>query len=236
VPEGSGSLETFDDRRDTRPWLAVAALLVALSLVETLGGRVAGDPVAWNVALDWEPGRALHEPWRAWTAAGVHWSTGHLLGNLVATVIVAALGRAAGVGRLGALAWLVAWPFTHVLLGLVEAEAPARFASQVAHYGGLSGVLHAGVVIVGWSLLRSAGEAAAPPSPRRARERLVGTALLAGTLAKVLLEAPWDLALRPDALLGVRVAPLGHVAGVVAASLSFGACVAASRWRSSRRA
>ncbi len=206
-----------------RGWLALAAVLALLSLGETLGARAVADPAAWTGALDWQPGRALAQPWRAWTAAGVHWSTGHLLGNLAAVALVGALGHAARVSGAAALAWCVAWPLTHLLFVPVAAFAPARFAAHLPHYGGLSGVLHAGVVVVGLALWRrGAGRAPADAQAARheRRERLVGLALLAGTAAKVLLEAPWDLALRPDGLLGVGVAPIAHATGMVAGVLA----------------
>lgn len=172
-----------------------------------LGSLAVSLALSSPAAFDWQPGHGFVEPWRAWTAAFVHWSTGHLLGNLFALALVAALGRAARVTRADALAWALAWPLTHALFGVVSALAPERFAAHLPHYGGLSGVLHAGVVIVGLRLVW----------PRRGeRERLVGGALLAGVAAKVLLEAPWDLALRPDSLLGIGVAPIAHATGAIA--------------------
>lgn len=194
------------DRVGVRAWLVVTGVLglgsLAVSLVFSL-----------PAAFDWQPGHGLAEPWRAWTAAFVHWSTGHLLGNLFALSLVAALGRAARVTRADALAWALAWPLTHALFGAVDALAPVRFVAHLPHYGGLSGVLHAGVVIVGLRLVWPM---------RGERERLVGGALLAGVAAKVLLEAPWDLALRPDSLLGIGVAPIAHATGVIA-GLAMGA-------------
>ena len=73
----------------------------------------------------------------------------HLLANLLATALVAAYGWAARVPVEVALAWLVAWPFTHVALWAKP---------ELLHYGGLSGVLHAGVAAVTvWLVLRGQG-------------------------------------------------------------------------------
>jgi len=63
----------------------------------------------------------------------------------------------------------------------------------------------------------------------RTRERRIGLALLAGVLAKLLLEAPWDIALRPDALLGIAVAPLAHACGVAAGAAAWAAVSAVTQ-------
>ena len=125
------------------PWWAVCLLAA--------GGAV----LAWfadPAALRWQPGLASGQPWRAITAAWVHLSPRHLAGNLVGAALVAWLGTVAGCGGRAALAWLLAWPLTHAAL-LLQPGLPA--------YGGLSGLMHAGVVITIWQLLR-----AGPARPR----------------------------------------------------------------------
>jgi len=197
---------------------------------------VIGAPA--SSVLDWQPGLNLAEPWRLWTAAAVHWSLPHLLLNLLATVLVGALGRTARVPGAAALAWALAWPLTHALLGPASAVAAASgtpgaapaasaaallapaSAAPLAHYGGLSGVLHAGVAVLALELALGPG--------RDRRDRVVGGLLGAGLLAKVLLESPWNLALRPDPLLGIAVAPVAHACGLVA-GLAAVAVVAAGK-------
>jgi hypothetical protein len=68
------------------------------------GGRgwPGGLPAAW---LDWQPALGLAEPWRAWSAAWVHWSPLHLGSNLLAAAVVAAFGWAARMPPRAALAW-----------------------------------------------------------------------------------------------------------------------------------
>jgi rhomboid family GlyGly-CTERM serine protease len=169
-------------------WLALAATLAL------------GSVVAWwlpAVALDWQPALALNEPWRWWTAAFVHWSPRHLGANLIGAALVAALGAAARVPRSAALAWGLAWPLTHV--GLLAQPA-------LAHFGGLSGALHAGVAVAALHLLRCG----------HGRHRLVGGAVLAGLALKVLLEAPWGPALRHPPGWDIAVAPLAHATGLLA--------------------
>jgi rhomboid family GlyGly-CTERM serine protease len=148
--------------------------------------------------FDWQPGRALAEPWRAWTALFIHWSDAHLLANLGAAAAVLAYGWYAPVGPAQAAALFVAWPLTHALLGWIKPE--------LLHYGGLSGVLHAGVAIVSLTLmLRGSGG-----------RRWVGGAVMLGLVGKILTEAPWGPALQRTAEFDIAVAPAGHLAGAIA--------------------
>lgn len=177
-----------------RLWLALCAALA--------GGAL----LAWwapTALLDWQPAQAWHEPWRWWTAAAVHWSERHLAGNLAATALVAAYGWAARVPRCVAWAWFAAWPLTH--LGLLVQPA-------LAHYGGLSGVLHAGVAAASFWLAWAG----------HGRRRVVGLLMLAGLAAKLLIEAPWGDPLRHSAGWDIALAPLGHATGGLAGLL----CVA----------
>ncbi len=174
---------------------AWAGLCCLLALLALLGwGRDPG-------AIDWQPALAASQPWRAWTAVAVHYSGLHLAANLAGAVLVGALGVAARVGPREAIALLIAWPLTQAGL-LVE---PA-----LVHYGGLSGVLHAAVAVVGVHLL------AQPGAPRRR----IGAALLAGLLLKVLFEAPWGPPLRRSEGWDIAVAPLAHASGAVAGLLA----------------
>ncbi|MDQ6639445.1 MAG: rhombosortase, partial [Pseudomonadota bacterium] len=155
-------------------------------------------------ALDWQPGLALREPWRALTAAFVHYSALHLLANLAGTMLVGALGGFARVPASLALAWLVAWPLTQ--LGLLARP-------DLLHYGGLSGVLHAGTACVAVHLILHAR------GPRRA----IGALLLIALATKVASEMPWGPPLRHPAGWDIATAPFAHasglVAGVIAATL-----------------
>jgi rhomboid family GlyGly-CTERM serine protease len=172
-------------------WPALAAVLAL------------GALVAWTLphdTLDWQPTLAASEPWRAWTAAFVHYSPLHLGANLAGCVAVGALGHAGRVPPRVALAWLLAWPLTH--LGLLAEPA-------LRHYGGLSGVLHAGVATVALHLLFD----------RAPRRRTVGLAIVAGLIAKLLVDAPWNGPLQHPAGWDIAVAPLAHVGGALAGAL-----------------
>jgi rhomboid family GlyGly-CTERM serine protease len=177
--------------RGSLAWTGVAALL---GLAAVLGWPVA------HASLDWQPRLAITEPWRAWTAVAVHYSALHLGANLAGALLVGALGVVAAVPSRIAGAWLAAWPLTQ--LGLLARP-------ELAHYGGLSGVLHSGVAVVAVYLL------AAGPRARR----IIGAALLAGLCLKVLSEAPWGPALTHPPGWDIAVAPLGHAAGALAGLL-----------------
>ena len=184
-------------------WLAFA---VSLALAAALAARV--DP-AW---LDWQPRLAWAEPWRWWSAALVHLSTGHLLANLTGCVVVGLFGWAAGCTRRDAAAWGAAWPLTHLAL-LLQPE--------LARYGGLSGLLHAGVVVAACALvLRGHG-----------RRRAIGLAVLVGVALKLVLEQPWSGALQRWPGWDIAVAPLAHASGALAGLLCAGVAWATSRPR-----
>ena len=172
-------------------WSALAALLAAGSLL------------AWfapTALLDWQPELAVSEPWRCWSAAFVHWSPQHLGANLLGTALVAALGRVGALPVRAALAWFIAWPLTQ--LGLL-------LQPDLLHYGGLSGVLHAGVAVAAVTLVLD----------ERGRRRAIAGVLLAGLAVKLMLEAPWGPPLRHPADWDIAIAPLAHATGAAAGAL-----------------
>ncbi len=179
-------------RRGATPWLALCALATGGALLAFIGG--------WGLAWRWQPELAASQPWRAISAAWVHLSALHLGANLAGTLLVAALGVAAGCGGRAALAWALAWPLTHLAL----LAQPA-----LAYYGGLSGVLHAAVAVAAWQLLRA----------EYGLRRAIGGALLAGLLVKVLGESPWAGPLRQVPGWNIPVAPLAHATGLAAGLL-----------------
>jgi rhomboid family GlyGly-CTERM serine protease len=171
-------------------------------LCAALGG---GSLLAWWLPasmLDWQPARAAAEPWRFVTAAWVHWSEWHLAANLVATGIVALLGRAARLPLRATMALALAWPVTHAGLWMQPA---------LARYGGASGVLHAAVAVAACWLI-----AGAAPMGDVPRARLIGVGIAAGLLVKVLLEAPWAGPLGSSRAWDISVAPLAHASGALA--------------------
>ena len=194
----------------SRAWAGVAAVLAALALL------------SWPVqteALDWQPALAFNQPWRAFTAVGVHYSVLHLVANLAAVALAGVFGVVARVPPRMAVAWLAAWPLTQ--LGLLAKPS-------LLHYGGLSGVVHAGVAVVIVSVLVDGTRA----------QRWVGCAVSIGFCAKLLSEAPWREALRHPATWDIAVAPVAHttgaIAGVVCALLAIGVSPTARQRRTRR--
>lgn len=204
APAGPAAGSEFE-RAGATPWLAVCAVLAGGSLL------------AWwmpAALLDWQPGRALAEPWRLVTAAWVHWSGLHLAANLAGTVVVAALGWAARLPARAALALALAWPLTQAGLWIQPA---------LAHYGGASGVLHAAVAVAAGWLLAGEGRARAAPghrAPEARRARLVGMGIAAGLALKVLLEEPWAGPTAAARSWDIAVAPVAHASGVLAGAVA----------------
>ena len=172
-------------------WLGVALLLAAAAL--------AGWPMPRNV-LDWQPALAFTEPWRAVTAVGVHYSGQHLGVNLAGLIVTALFGVVARPPVPIAWAWLAAWPSTQ--FGLL-------MKPELLHYGGLSGVLHAGFAVIVAFLLVTGTRA----------QRWVAAAVLIGGVAKLLNEAPWGPALRHPPGWDIAIAPLAHTTGALAGVL-----------------
>lgn len=170
-----------------RAWAALALLL---ALVAIAGWW------AQPSRLDWQPGLAAREPWRAFTAAAVHYSPLHLGANLAGALLVGALGVVARVPLRIVLAWGVAWPLTHLAL---------LMRPELAHYGGLSGVLHAGVAAAAlWLVVHDRG-----------RRQLIGGTILAVLLLKILGESPWGPALQTRSGWDIAIAPFAHASGAV---------------------
>jgi rhomboid family GlyGly-CTERM serine protease len=178
----------------SRSWAGIAALLGLAALAGWFAAVHAAP------ALDWQPGRAAAEPWRAWSAVAVHYSVLHLGANLAGVLLVGAFGIVADVPARIVWAWLLAWPLTHWGL-LVRPE--------LTHYGGLSGVLHAGVAAVALHLLVD--------GPRR--RRMIGLAVLAGLTIKVFGEVPWGPAVTHPPGWDIAVAPIAHASGTLAGLL-----------------
>ena len=199
--------------RGRTAWLALAALLAGGAVAVAFATAASG---VRPVALDWQPGLAWREPWRAWSAAWLHFSALHVGANLAGCALVAALGVAARVPARSAAAWLAAWPLTQ--LGLLARP-------DLLHYGGLSGVLHAGVAVCALHLALDA----------RGARRRIGLAMLLVLSAKVASETPWSAALRQPAGWDIAVAPFAHLSGLLAGLGTAGVAELARRWPAATR-
>jgi rhomboid family GlyGly-CTERM serine protease len=182
-------------------WVAVAAVLLLGSLL------------AWpapHEAWLWRRDTPA-QVWRWWSAALVHRNALHLGANLAGLALVGVLGVAVRLPWQAAAAWALAWPLTH--LGLWLAETPNR-------YGGLSGVLHAGIAIAAVFMTCTANR----------RQRLLGIAIAFGLVAKLATESPWVAAVHPSSYWGFPVVVGAHAAGALAGLLISLAALVARRF------
>jgi hypothetical protein len=221
----AGNPNVTEKRQVSWAWLALAAALAAAAwLTNTIIRQPLGLDIASAHAVDLQPGLGLAQPWRLLSAAFLHWDTAHLTTNILGAAALALLGWSARMSRAAALAWCLAWPLTHLLLlglggigatALASLGLPANVSDALtkvpSHFGGLSGVLHAGASVVAVWLVLTNHDA----------KRWAGAALLACLVAKVGWES-WH----PARILGT-VADGGlftsvtaaHAAGLLAGTL-----------------
>jgi membrane associated rhomboid family serine protease len=156
-----------------------------------------GAVLAWwvpSLVLDWQPGLVWLQPWRAFTAVFVHYSLPHLAGNLLATALVAAYGWAARAPRRITISWWLSWPLMHLAL----LAQPA-----LQHYGGLSGLMHAGVACVNMGLIFSGTRGKA----------VVGAIMHLMLSLKIMGETPWLGAIQTSPDWDIPIAPIAHLTG-----------------------
>jgi rhomboid family GlyGly-CTERM serine protease len=180
-------------RRPGAAWLAVALSLLigsVLCLLLDAGG-----------GLEWRPSLLLQQPWRWWSAAFVHYSTLHWVGNFTGLALTAAFGWVSRVPLRAAVAWFIAWPLTHL--------AFLWMAPGLLHYGGLSGVVHAGVAIVIIHMLITGTRG----------QRAVVATVGVGLLIKIATETPWRAPVQHLEGWDIGIAPIAHVTGALAGAL-----------------
>ena len=132
----------------------------------------------------------------------MHFSVMHLAANLLGVAAVAALGWAARCGGRATLAWCLAWPATQ--WGLL-------LQAGLLHFGGLSGVLHAGVAVAAVQLMvKQDGP------DNGSRRRVSALLLLLGLVVKIVREAPWAEPTRQVVGWDIAIAPLVHATGTAA--------------------
>ena len=151
-----------------RDWLLLCALHGVASMLLWWAGQDLVEALTWQ-AMDW-PSR----PWTLWTTAWVHMNTPHLIGNQMALGAMTALAWIVHPPRLCTLAWLLAWPLTTLTL---------LWWPQIGYSVGLSGVLHAGALVLVVHLLFK--------RMRVPKARRWGGLLALAVLAKLMLEQGW---------------------------------------------
>lgn len=190
-------------------WWCAVGLLLALPGLTLDPVPLALPPEFWPehlARLALQPDQGRHQPlWAWWTTAWLHGSEAHLWRNLTGAGLVLVMGVLSNVSRLDTLAWLLAWPLTHVGM-LLE--------PSLTSYVGMSGVLHAGVAIVGLANLHH---------PHRPGHRAAGIVLLAWLAGKLFMENPWAHHLVLSEASAINVAPWAHLSGALAGVLAWSA-------------
>lgn len=179
-------------RPSARDWLLLCAVHGVASMLLWWAGQDLVDALTWQ-AMDWRD-----QPWTLWTTAWVHMNTPHLIGNQMALGVMAGLAWLIHPPRLCTLAWLLAWPLTTITL---------LWWPQIGYAVGLSGLLHAGAVVLAVHLLF---KRMAVPKARR-----WGGLLVLAVLGKLLLEQGWSQPVVWDPGNEMSVVRAAHLAGSV---------------------
>jgi rhomboid family GlyGly-CTERM serine protease len=198
-----------------KAWPSLCALIGVLSAVLWLLHPPSYAAAQLPNPLTWDAARWTERPWTLWTASLVHLSGSHLLANLLALAALAVLGAALQARRSAALALFMAWPLGTVSLLLWPG---------VAHYRGLSGLIHAAVLAL-WA--HTAINSIAKP---------LSFVLLAGMALKLATEHAWSQPLAFDPDWGFNVVYAAHLSGAVAgAACGLLCCALALGWRGANR-
>ncbi len=152
-----------------------------------------------NHPLAWQPQHALARLWTLWTAAWIHLSWAHLVGNLLALGALAVLGHSIRAGTAAAVALLVAWPL---------ATASLVLWPQVTGYAGLSALIHAAALVL---FAQAAIYSVAKP---------FAYVLLVGVGLKLLTERAWQHPVVFDPSWGFNVVVASHLGGALAGAVS----------------
>lgn len=153
-------------------------------------------PADTLATLTWQADGGLSRAWTLWSSAWVHLNTPHLIGNQLALGALTAFAWVVRPPLASALAWLLAWP-------LMQASLPLW--PQIGYAVGLSGVLHAGVMVLAVHLL---GRRIVMPLARR-----WGALLGLGLLVKLGLEQGWAHPVVWDSANDRSIVQAAHFAG-----------------------
>lgn len=190
-------------------WWCAIGLLLALPSLAFAPVPLALPPEFWPdlpARLVLRPDQGGHQPLLSWWAtAWLHGSEAHLWRNLSGAGLIMLMGSLSNITPRDSLAWFIAWPLTH--LGML-------MEPSLASYVGLSGVLHAGVVVVALANLHH---------PRRPSHRAVGIVLLAWLAGKLFMENPWAHHLVLSEASAINVAPWAHLSGALAGAVAWSA-------------
>jgi rhomboid family GlyGly-CTERM serine protease len=176
----------------SRAWLVVCCVHGAASVL------VWWAPLDEVDLLTWRADHWAGQPWTLWTSAWVHLNAGHLIGNLLALGALAVFAWLVKPSLRSAMGWLTAWPLTQFSLLLWP---------QIGYAVGLSGVLHAGAMVVAVQLMFNR------IAIRKARRW--GALLALGVLVKTASERGWWYPVVWDRANDMSVVQAAHLSGVV---------------------
>ncbi len=192
--------------KGSRAWLLLCAVHGVASMLLWWAREPAVQALTWRADL-WPT-----QPWTLWTSAWVHLNTPHLIGNQLALGALTAAGWVLRPPLSATLAWALSWPLL---------QASLDWWPHVGYAAGLSGLLHAGVMVLGLHLLVGA-------APQRARPW--GAILVGGLLVKLLIEQGWRQPVVWDPGNEMSVVQAAHLVGAAWGGL----LGALSAWRSRR--
>ncbi|MBX3608423.1 MAG: hypothetical protein KF871_00890 [Hydrogenophaga sp.] len=192
--------------KGSRTWLVLCAVHGVLSMLLWW----AREPVVQ--LLIWRADGWLLQPWTLLTSAWVHLSTPHLIGNQLALGALTAAGWVLRPPTSATWAWGLSWPLTQLSLDLWP---------QVGYAVGLSGVLHAGLMVLAMHLLLG-------PMPRPLRTWGAGLAL--GVLVKLFIEHAWGQPVVWDPSDEMSIVQAAHLSGAFWGAM-LGALSALRAWR-----
>ena len=148
------------------------------------------DVMTWH-AEGWQ-----HQPWTLWTSAWVHMNTPHLIVNQVALGALTAFAWMVRPNWRCTLAWLLVWPLTQVSM---------VWWPQVGYAVGLSGLLHAGAMLLAVQLVLK--RIAVRKGTRW------GGLLMLGLLVKLAVERGWSYPVVWDSGSAMSVVQAAHLSG-----------------------
>ncbi len=171
--------------------LAIAAACVLIHLTQS------------DATLQWSRNLIVTQPWTLITSHLTHWSTSHLFWNVMALLMLGWwIERHHRRAMLRCLGWSILLIMPAVALGM----------PQVTHYRGLSGVTSALFILAACFMLKQTSE------PLLRVIALLAMLVFTGKCVYELVTGvPAFAAMSPDIL----VCPIAHLAGGVAALLSF---------------
>lgn len=178
--------------KTSRSWLLLCMLHGVASMLLWWARDSAVDLLTWQ-AHGWTT-----RPWTLWTTVWVHLNTPNLIANQLALGALTALAWMMRPPLGAALAWLLAWPLTQLMLPLWP---------QIGYAVGLAGLLHAGTAVMVVYLVAQRVPVA--------RARRWGSLLGVSLLGKLWLESAWSYPVIWDTSNEMSVVQAAHLTGAL---------------------